>query len=133
MTKYFFGPYLLDVDERRLVRDNEEIRMRGKLFDTLRVLVESAGKLVRKSELMEAVWPDAVVEENNLDHTVSQLRKLLHPAKYIETVPRHGYRFTAEVRSSSSTARPVKLASAREQADIPKQEIRFFTTGDGVR
>ena len=97
MAKYFFGSYLLDVDERRLVRDNEEIRMRGKLFDTLRVLVENAGTLVRKNELMQAIWPDAIVEENNLDHCISQLRKLLHPTKYIETVPRSGYRWLSGV------------------------------------
>ena len=63
----------------------------------LRVLVENAGKLVRKDAFMESVWPDSVVEDNNLDYCISQLRKLLHPAKYIETVPRHGYRFVAEV------------------------------------
>jgi len=133
MAKYFFGSYLLDVDERRLVRDNEEIRMRGKLFDTLRVLVENAGTLVRKNELMQAIWPDAIVEENNLDHCISQLRKLLHPAKYIETVPRHGYRFVGEVRRPASSTRPVKLEPARHQADSRDQEIRFFTTSDGVR
>src|ERR1700751_5640971 len=80
MAKYLFGSYLLDVDERRLLRGNEEIRLRGKLFDTLRVLVENAGKLVRKDAFMESVWPDSVVEDNNLDYCISQLRKLLHPA-----------------------------------------------------
>ena len=70
MTKYLFGSYLLDVDERRLLRDNEEIRLRGKLFDTLRVLVENAGKLVRKDAFMESVWPDSVVEDNNLDYCI---------------------------------------------------------------
>src|SRR5215472_1076689 len=99
MAKYFFSSYFLDVDERRLLRDNEELRLRGKLFDTLRVLVENAGKLVRKDAFMESVWPDSVVEDNNLDYCISQLRKLLHPTKYIETVPRHGYRFVAPVRN----------------------------------
>jgi hypothetical protein len=65
MAKYLFGSYLLDVDERRLLRGNEEIRLRGKLFDTLRVLVENAGKLVRKDAFMESVWPDSVVEDNS--------------------------------------------------------------------
>jgi DNA-binding winged helix-turn-helix (wHTH) protein len=55
MAKYFFSNYFLDVDERRLLRDNEELRLRGKLFDTLRVLVENAGKLVRKDAFMAAV------------------------------------------------------------------------------
>ena len=54
MANYLFGNYVLDVDERRLLRDNEEIRLRGKLFETLRVLVENAGKLVRKDAFMIA-------------------------------------------------------------------------------
>src|SRR5512146_744012 len=97
MAKYRFGNYLLDADERRLLRDGDEVRLRAKLFDTLRVLVENAGKLVRKDAFMESVWPDSVVEDNNLDYCISQLRKLLHPERYIETVPRHGYRFLADV------------------------------------
>jgi pimeloyl-ACP methyl ester carboxylesterase/DNA-binding winged helix-turn-helix (wHTH) protein len=133
MAKYVFGLYLLDVDERRLLRENEEIRLRGKPFDTLRVLVENAGRLVRKDELMQAVWPDSIVEENNLDYCVSQLRKLLHPAKYIQTVPRHGYRFLGEVKLSTSGPKLVKLERAHKQADVLQQEIQFFTASDGVR
>jgi pimeloyl-ACP methyl ester carboxylesterase/DNA-binding winged helix-turn-helix (wHTH) protein len=133
MTRYVFGPFLLDVAERRLVRGNQEIRLRGKLFDTLCVLVESAGKLVRKDELLQAVWPDAIVEENNVDHCVSQLRKMLHPGKYIETVPRHGYRFIGEVQPAAPDPKPVKLESVLPLNDAPKQEIQFFTTSDGVR
>ena len=87
MAKYSFDLYFLDVDERRLLRGNEEIRLRGKLFDTLRVLVENAGQLVRKDQLMRAVWPDSAVEENNLDHCISHLRKLLYP-KVLKTKTR---------------------------------------------
>jgi pimeloyl-ACP methyl ester carboxylesterase/DNA-binding winged helix-turn-helix (wHTH) protein len=134
MTRYSFGNYVLDVDERRLLRDNEEIRLRGKLLDTLRVLVENAGKLVRKDSFMESVWPDSVVEDNNLDYCISQLRKLLDPAKYIETVPRHGYRFTAPVRKAvSSAASPTVGAGSQPVAPLPRQEIRFSVTEDGVR
>ena len=133
MAKYLFDRYLLDVDERRLLRDEEEIRLRGKLFDTLRVLVENAGRLVRKDELMNAVWPDSVVEENNLDHCISHLRKLLHPGKYIETVPRHGYRFVGEVSTSRPGPRLVTFEPSLQQADAPDQEVRFFTASDGVR
>ena len=72
-----------------------------KVFDTLRVLVEHAGRLLTKEELLSAVWPDTVVEENNLNHTISILRKTLGEKatgqRYIETVPRVGYRFTAAV------------------------------------
>jgi pimeloyl-ACP methyl ester carboxylesterase/DNA-binding winged helix-turn-helix (wHTH) protein len=134
MAKYLFGNYLLDLDERRLLRDSEEIRLRGKLFDTLRVLVENAGKLVRKDAFMESVWPDSVVEDNNLDYCISQLRKLLHPAKYIETVPRHGYRFVAPVRNvvRSATSQPVAAAD-QSISPLPRQDLRFSVTEDGVR
>src|SRR5262250_2950325 len=130
MSKYLFDNYVLDVDERRLLRDNEEIRLRGKLFDTLCVLVENAGKLVRKDAFMESVWPDSVVEENNLDYCISQLRKLLHPAKYIETVPRHGYRFVAEVTTPKPHGRLIRLERAVEPQHIPEQTVEFFTTSD---
>ena len=133
MANYLFGVYVLDVDERRLLRDNEEIRLRGKLFDTLRVLVENAGKLVRKDAFMESVWPDSVVEDNNLDYCISQLRKLLYPAKYIETVPRHGYRFVAEVTAVKPHGRLLQLEAAVQQPNAPDQEIKFFITSDGVR
>jgi pimeloyl-ACP methyl ester carboxylesterase/DNA-binding winged helix-turn-helix (wHTH) protein len=130
MAKYLFGSYLLDVDERRLLRGNEEIRLRGKLFDTLRVLVENAGKLVRKDAFMESVWPDSVVEDNNLDYCISQLRKLLHPEKYIETVPRHGYRFVAPIRSAASQ---IVAAGGQSITPLPRQDVRFSVTEDGVR
>jgi len=133
MSKYLFDNYVLDVDEHRLLRDNEEIRLRGKLFDTLCVLVENAGKLVRKDAFMESVWPDSVVEENNLDYCISQLRKLLHPAKYIETVPRHGYRFVASVRRDAPAADIEAVAGGQPIAPLPRQNIRFSVTEDGVR
>src|SRR5215831_2799691 len=134
MSKYLFDNYVLDVDEHRLLRDNEEIRLRGKLFDTLCVLVENAGKLVRKDAFMESVWPDSVVEENNLDYCISQLRKLLHPAKYIETVPRHGYRFVAPVRSVVRPAASQAVAAESQSiTSLPRQDIRFSVTNDGLR
>jgi DNA-binding winged helix-turn-helix (wHTH) protein len=133
MAKYSFGNYLLDVEERRLLRDDEEVRLRGKLFDTLRVLVENAGRLVRKDAFMESVWPDSVVEDNNLDYCISQLRKLLYPERYIETVPRHGYRFVGEVTTPKSQATLIPLKRRVEQPDARQQPIEFFTASDGVR
>ena len=98
---YGFGPFRLDVGERQLWRGDEIIRLPGKIFDTLGILVENQGHLVRRHQLMKAVWPDSVVEEANLDHNVSRIRKALGQtpgsADYIETVPRHGYRFTCPV------------------------------------
>ena len=91
---YRFGAFRLDIAERRLTRADELVPLRGKVFETLRVLVENHGHLVRKDELMQAVWPESVVEENNLDHNVSAIRKALGKPrageKYIETIPRQG-------------------------------------------
>src|SRR5260370_818542 len=100
-----FEPFHLDVAERRLSRSGEPIPLRAKVFDTLCILVENHGRLVRKDELMQRLWPDSVVEDNNLDHNISKLRSALQDGangqKFIETVPRQGYRFIADVQQIS--------------------------------
>src|SRR5262245_33071424 len=105
---YRFGPFQLDVRERRLSRGAEAIPLRLKVFDTLRVLVENAGRLLTKQELLDAVWPETAVEENNLNHNVSVLRKALGEEaagrQYIETVPRVGYRFVAAIEGVTTPA-----------------------------
>jgi pimeloyl-ACP methyl ester carboxylesterase/DNA-binding winged helix-turn-helix (wHTH) protein len=132
---YQFGPFLLDVRERRLSRGGEVIPLRLKVFDTLLVLVENAGRLVTKQELLDTVWPETTVEENNLNHNVSVLRKALgEPAtgqQYIETVPRVGYRFAAPVEATGAEPRP--STSSRSAAAKARQDIRYCTTTDGVR
>jgi DNA-binding winged helix-turn-helix (wHTH) protein/alpha-beta hydrolase superfamily lysophospholipase len=129
---YRFGPFHLDVRERRLSRGREVIPLRLKVFDTLLVLVENAGRLVTKQELLDTVWPETTVEENSLNHNVSVLRKALGEKatgqQYIETVPRVGYRFAAPV----DAAVPQTPASAASSAKA-RQEIRYCTTSDGVR
>jgi TolB-like protein/DNA-binding winged helix-turn-helix (wHTH) protein/Tfp pilus assembly protein PilF len=99
---YEFGPLRLNPAERLLERDGQPISLTPKVFDTLRVLIEHAGHLVAKDDLMRMVWPDATVEEANLAQNISVLRKTLGTApdgrEYIETVPKHGYRFIAKVR-----------------------------------
>ena len=129
---YRFGPFHLDVRERRLSRGDEVIPLRLKVFDTLLVLVENAGRLVTKQEMLDTVWPETTVEENNLNHNVSVLRKALGEKatgqQYIETVPRVGYRFAAPV----DAAVPQTGASAAATAKA-RQEIRYCTTSDGVR
>ena len=98
---YDFGPFRLEVRERRLLREGRAVPLRTKVFDTLRVLVEHSGRLLTKHELMQIIWPDTVVEENNLNHNISTLRRALGEQvtgqRYIETVPRVGYRFVADV------------------------------------
>ena len=98
---YEFGPFHLDANERLLLRDGQPLALMPKAFDTLLLLVENSGRLLEKEELMRSVWPDTVVEENSLNRSISILRKTLGEssgqAKYIETVPKHGYRFLASV------------------------------------
>lgn len=129
---YRFGPFHLDVRERRLSRDGEAIPLRLKVFDTLRVLVENAGRLVTKQELLDTVWPETTVEENNLNHNVSVLRKALGERaagqQYIETVPRVGYRFAAPVDTAV-----LQMGVAAALIAKARQEIRYCTTSEGVR
>src|SRR5262252_4799442 len=107
---YEFGPYRLEVKERRLLRNDVPVQLRAKVFDTLRVLVENHGRLVTKTDLMKAVWPDAIVEEGNLAHNLTVLRKALGEKEtgyqHVETVPGQGYRFIADVRLLSGEAAP---------------------------
>ncbi len=97
-----FGPFRLEVRERRLTRDGHAVPLRGRVFDTLYAIISRHGCLVTKDELMAAVWPDSVVEETNLNHNICVLRRALGEKatgqKYVETVPRQGYRFVAEVK-----------------------------------
>src|SRR5262245_10929377 len=94
---YAFGPYRLDPAEHRLLRDGQRISLSPKAFDLLAALVSRASHLVTKEQLLREVWPGTFVEEANLSYTVSVLRKALgderEPYRYVETVPRRGYRF----------------------------------------
>jgi DNA-binding winged helix-turn-helix (wHTH) protein/TolB-like protein/Tfp pilus assembly protein PilF len=104
IEEYEFGPYRIDTGERLLHRSGELIPLPPKLVDTLLVLVSNAGRMVEKSDLMKAVWPDTFVEEGALTRNISLLRKTLgdtgDEAAYIETIPKRGYRFVAPVRSA---------------------------------
>jgi TolB-like protein/tetratricopeptide (TPR) repeat protein len=110
-VRYQFGPFELDPAEHRLLRDGVEVSLQLKAFETLCLLVENAGRLIKKEELLRQVWPDTLVEENNLNKNVSVLRKALGERStggaYIETIPRVGYRFVAPVSDI-----PAGLASA---------------------
>ena len=130
-----FNEFQLEVVERRLLRDGEPVPLRAKVFDTLAILVENHGRLIRKDDLMRRLWPDSIVEENNLDHNISKIRRALGEngkTKYIETVPRQGYRFVAEVEAIESVTKLHQVTSLPEY-NAGEQEIQFFTTSDGVR
>jgi TolB-like protein/DNA-binding winged helix-turn-helix (wHTH) protein/tetratricopeptide (TPR) repeat protein len=106
---YQFGPFRLDPLKRRLLRNEETLRLTPKAFDLLLVLVEEHGRTVEKDELLERVWAGTIVEENNLNQNITALRKSLgdsrQESQYIATIPGVGYRFVAEVRKVELTQR----------------------------
>jgi DNA-binding winged helix-turn-helix (wHTH) protein/TolB-like protein/tetratricopeptide (TPR) repeat protein len=100
---YEFDSFRIDAGKRLLWNGGgEPIPLTPKVFDTLFYLVENAGKLIEKDELMSAIWPDTVVEENNLNKNISALRQILGEKRgehrFIATVPGTGYKFVADVR-----------------------------------
>jgi len=100
---YRFGAFELQVDERRLLRQGAPIALRPHAFDILTAMVERAGHLVTKDELLQRVWGRVVVEENTLQAHVSSLRKVLG-TEAIATVSGKGYRFALEVVSDAPAA-----------------------------
>jgi len=99
---YRFGQFRLDMTEHSLYRHNGEVvPLKPKVVETLELLVQERGRLISKDELMERLWPNTTVEESNLTQYIYLLRKVMGAdpggRNYIETVPKRGYRFTAEV------------------------------------
>src|SRR5947208_2510202 len=96
-----FDQFTIDPERRRLLRAGEPVPLTPKTFDTLLTLVRERGRVVEKSELMQLLWPDTAVEENNLSQQISAARKALgeraDEGRFIRTVPGRGYRFVAEV------------------------------------
>jgi DNA-binding winged helix-turn-helix (wHTH) protein/TolB-like protein len=99
---YEFGPFRLDPAERQLLRAGQVVPLTPKVFDTLLLFAENCNLLLTKDKMIKQLWPDSFVEEGNLAQNVSMLRRALgeqsNGKPYIETVPKRGYRFTAEVR-----------------------------------
>jgi Tol biopolymer transport system component/DNA-binding winged helix-turn-helix (wHTH) protein len=100
---YRFGSYQLDVRRRVFMHDERMVPLAPKTFDLLLLLLRNPGRAFSKQELMTALWPDTFVEEANLSFQISTLRKALgdEGVRWIETVPKHGYRFASDVRSSA--------------------------------
>lgn len=96
---YQFGEFTLDVARGCVLRAGEEIKLRPKVYETLKYLVENPGRLIGKQELMQAVWPDAFVTDDSLVQCTLELRRALDDRgqRLLKTVPRRGYLFTAEV------------------------------------
>jgi TolB-like protein/DNA-binding winged helix-turn-helix (wHTH) protein/Tfp pilus assembly protein PilF len=117
---YGFGSYHLDAVERVLLRDGQPVTLPPKDLETLLVLVERAGHIVEKEELLEKVWPGVFIEEGNLARHIFNLRQVLGDSpdgrKYIETIPRRGYRFVAAVREDSEPAASLTAPHTSEPA-----------------
>ncbi len=105
---YEFGGFRIEVEKRVLLRNGKPLALTPKVFDTLLYLVQGRGEVLEKEALMRVVWPDTVVEENNLNQNISTLRRVLGEKRgenlYISTVPGKGYRFAASVRSGNAGA-----------------------------
>ena len=101
-ANYEFDGFRLDASKRLLFNGDEPVALMPKAFDILLYLVERAGTVADKDEIMSAIWPDTVVEENNLTQNISALRRALgekhRENRFIATVPGRGYKFVAEVR-----------------------------------
>jgi len=122
---YEFGDFRLETSERVLRHKGKPVPLTPKAFETLLVLVERSGHLVEKDDLMKEVWADAFVEEANLARNIWTLRKALgddeREHRYIETVPKHGYRFIAPVKEMPLEAVDV-IVQRRVRARIIKEE-----------
>jgi DNA-binding winged helix-turn-helix (wHTH) protein/tetratricopeptide (TPR) repeat protein/TolB-like protein len=121
---YEFDSFILDENEKVLLRDGERVLLTPKALEMLIVFVSNAGLVLEKEELMEIVWPDTFVEEANLAVNISMLRKALGEmpggGQYIGTLPRRGYRFAAEVKTCAPDTPPI-VALEQRQSDLPQR------------
>ncbi|CAN5247870.1 hypothetical protein BH10ACI1_BH10ACI1_11680 [soil metagenome] len=102
---YEFENFRLDAENPSLWRGDELVSISPKALETLIILVEKQGEIVSRDELLDAVWKDTFVEEGNINYTISLLRKTLGNKDLIQTVSRHGYRFTASVKKTSQNGK----------------------------
>ena len=134
---YRFKSYRLDVAERRLLHHNSAVALTPKAFDVLALLVEHSGHLVEKDELMNTVWADSFVEEQNIARIVHSLRRALgedeNGNKFIETVAKKGYRFVAKVTETDAEAERSEAHKIVERPPHPKVDAspRFLLFGVG--
>lgn len=115
---YTFGPFRLEVERNRLLYDGEPVQLRRKSYEILLLLVNQPGEIITKEEIISTVWPDQVVEENNLTQQIYKLRRVLGDTpkdqNYILTVPGKGYLFNKSVQKEYhlTTSSKVEKAAA---------------------
>ena len=120
---YQFGEFTLDVARACVFKAGDEIKLRPKVYDTLKYLVEHAGRLIGKQELMQAVWPDSFVTEDSLVQCALELRRALddREQQLLKTVPRRGYLFTADVIQTPTKPDPVGAMDFFDLSQFPRR------------
>lgn len=135
-----FDTFLLDARERILSRDGTPVPIAPKAFDALLLLVENAGNLVSRGTLREQIWPGQIVEESTIGRLIADLRKVLadtgEERRYIETVPKHGYRFIAVAKPEIVEAEVVDIPEIAAAAPAGSQkrfgDWKLAVAGAGV-
>jgi len=130
MSRFAFGPFLLDTEARALLRDGERLPIAGRTLDTLVALVQNRGRLLEKDELLSLIWPGTVVEEANLSQSIFTPRKLLGDSpkhnRYIATVAGRGYQFVAPATElPAETAPPVHLVPTDRSVPETKPPVKL--------
>jgi DNA-binding winged helix-turn-helix (wHTH) protein/tetratricopeptide (TPR) repeat protein len=137
---YEFGPFRIDPDKQLLLRENQPVAITPKAFEILLILARRSREVVSKDELMNAVWPDAFVEEANLSQNIFMLRKALgdtpEDRHYIVTLPGRGYRFAADVHTVTQDAQDLLIEShlraqivVEQAASAPAETVKAPPTG----
>jgi len=133
MEEFAFGPFVLDTQRGRLLRDGRPLALGSKGLHLLQVLIAAHGKVVAKNELMRAAWGDAAVEESNLSVQIAALRKQLGPmpdgGEWITTIPRVGYRFVGAPGLSVPANEPPKPALVERERRPSIAALPFINLG----
>ena len=131
-TKYYeFGPYVVDAAKSILRREGEIVPIGLKAFEVLLTLIQHQGEVLKKDEILREVWPDTIVEENNLARTISALRKALDDhldaPQYIATIPGRGYRFIANVKEITQSGEGInKFVAEKPNGHLISTENKVF-------
>lgn len=123
--RFEFRDFLLDTKEKVLLHRGQPVSITPKIYELLLVLLENHGHLIEKNELLNRVWADSFVEESNLTFTIARIRKILgddaRKPKFIETVPRRGYRFIADVKIRSKTPPDARTETGPNEDRSPER------------
>lgn len=125
-----FGDFSVNLVEKTLYHNDKPVSIPPKVFASLEVLIKNEGRIVKKEDLMNEVWAGSFVEESNLTYSIRQLRKILdddfHQPKFIETVPRRGYRFIGEISEEKKNASKTLKSKENNFLNRIKKENGFL-------